>query len=78
MQTFVMDHVPGASITNRVFEIVAHAPGCQMRHVARLLPDLTLREVFNALRYLTTNGQLNLKVDRQEGVTITVSPRSFN
>ena len=78
MQRLVMDQVPGASITDRIFEIVAHAPGCQMRHVANLLPDLSLRQVFNALRYLSTNGQLNLKVDNQEGVTITVSPRSFN
>lgn len=78
MQTLVMNHVPGASITDRIFEIVAHAPGCQMRHVAHLLPDLSLREVFHALRYLSSNGQLNLKVDKQEGVTISVSPRSFN
>jgi hypothetical protein len=78
METIVMNHVPGASITDRIFEIIAHAPGCQMRHVAHLLPDLSLREVFNALCYLSSNGQLNLKVDGQEGVTITVSPRSFN
>ena len=78
MQTPVLNHVPCASITDRIFEIVAKAPGCQMRHVAHLLPDLSLREVFNALRYLSGNGQLNLKVDTHEGVTITVSPRSFN
>ena len=68
----------GQSITDRIFEIIANAPGCQMRHVAHLLPDLSLREVFNALRYLSSNGQLNLKVDGHEGVTITLSPRSFN
>jgi hypothetical protein len=53
METLVMNHVPGASITDRIFEIIAHAPGCQMRHVAHLLPDLSLREVFNALLYLS-------------------------
>jgi hypothetical protein len=68
----------GESITDRIFEIVAHAPGCQMRHVAHLLPDLSLREVFNALCYLSSNGQLNLKVDAHQGVTISVAPRSFN
>ena len=73
-----MNHVPGASITDRIFEIIAQAPGCQMRYVAHLLPDLSLRQVFNALRYLSSNGQVNLKVDGQEGVTITISPRSFN
>jgi hypothetical protein len=46
--------------------------------VAHLLPDLSLREVFNALRYLSSNGQLHLKVDGRQGVTISVAPRSFN
>ena len=78
MQTFEMSHVPAASITDRIFEIIAQAPGCQMKHVAHLLPELSLREVFNALRYLSSNGQLDLTVDRQKGVTITVSPRCFN
>jgi hypothetical protein len=78
MQTLMMDYVPGASITDRIVEIVANAPGCQMREVAHLLPDFSLREVFNALRYLSSNGQLNLKVDKQERMSITVSPRSFN
>jgi uncharacterized protein (DUF433 family) len=73
-----MQTLLGESITDRIFEIIAHAPGCQMRHVAHLLPDLSLRQVFNALRYLSNNGQLNLKVEGQEVVTITVSPRSFN
>ena len=78
MRTLMMDYVPGASITNRIFEIIGNAPGCQMKDVAHLLPDLSVREVFNALRYLSNNGQLNLKVDKQEGLSITVSPRSFN
>ena len=78
METLVMNHVLGASITDRIFEIIADAPGCQMGHVAQLLPHLSPREVFNALLYLSSNGQLNLKVDGQESVTITVSPRSFN
>jgi hypothetical protein len=78
METLVMNQIPGASITDRMFEIIAHAPGCQIRHVAHLLPDLSLREVFNALRYLSSNGQLHLKVDGHQGVTISVAPRSFN
>jgi hypothetical protein len=73
-----MQTLLGESITDRIFEIIAHAPGCQMSHVAHLLPDLSLRQVFNALRYLSSNGQVNLKMEGQEGVTITVSPRSFN
>jgi hypothetical protein len=78
MQTLMMDQVLGASITDRIFEIIAIAPGCQMRDVAHLLPDLSLRQVFNALPYLSSNGQLSLKVSKQEGVSITVSPQSFN
>jgi hypothetical protein len=79
MQTLMMDHVPGASITDRIFEIIAIAPtGCQMRDVAHLLPDVSLQQVFNALLYLSSNGQLSLKVSQQEGVSITVSPQSFN
>jgi hypothetical protein len=73
MQTLLAE-----SITDRIFEIIAHAPGCQMRHVAHLLPDLSLRQVFNALRYLSNNGQVNLKMEGQEEVILTVSPRSFN
>ena len=73
-----MQTLLGESITDRIFEIIAHAPGCQMRDVAHLLPDLSLRQVFNALRYLSSNGQVNLEVDGREGVTITISPRSFN
>jgi hypothetical protein len=73
-----MQTLLGESITDRIFEIIANAPGCHMRHVAHLLPELSLRQVFNALRYLNSNGQVNLKVEGQEGVTITVSPRSFN
>ena len=78
MQRLMMSDVLDASITDRIFEIIAHAPGCQLNHVAHLLPELSLREVFNALRYLSSNGQLDLKVDGQKGVTITVSTRSYN
>ena len=78
MHTLMMEHVPGASITDRIFEIIAIAPGCQMRDVAHFLPDLSLSQVFNALLYLSSNGQLSLKVSKQEGVSNTVSPQSFN
>ena len=73
-----MQTLLGESITDRIFEIIAHRPGCQMSQVAHLLPDLSLRQVFIALRYLSGNGQVTLKVEGHEVVTITVSPRSFN
>jgi hypothetical protein len=77
MQTLLMDEVVGASLTDRVFEIIAHAPGCQIKDVAHFLPDVSPREVFNVVRYLSDNGQLKLKC-KQEGVTLTLSPCSFN
>ena len=77
MQTLLMDAVVGASLTDRIFEIIGHAPGCQMRDVAHLLPEVSLREVFNAVRYLSDNGQLKLKC-KEEGVTLTLSPCSFS
>ena len=75
MRTLLMDAVSGATLADRVFEIVADAPGCQMRYVAHLLPDVSFREVFNAVRYLSSSGQLTLKC-KEEGVML--SPCSFN
>ena len=77
MQPLLMEEVVGASLTARVYEIIAHVPGCQMRHVAHRLPDVSLREVFNAVRYLSTNGQLELKC-KGDGVGLTLSPSAFN
>jgi hypothetical protein len=72
-----VNHLVGTTVSDRILEIVAHSPGCHTRYVARLLPDLSLREVFNTVRYLTGNGQLNLKINGQEGISITVSPWSL-
>jgi hypothetical protein len=77
MPTLLMDEVLGASLTDRVFEIIAQAPGCQMRDVAQLLPEVSLREVFNAVRYLSDSGQLKLTC-KEEGVSLVLSPCSFN
>ena len=77
MPTLLMDEVLGASVTDRVFEIIAQAPGCQMRDVAHLLPEVSLREVFNAVRYLSDSGQLKLTC-KEEGVSLVLSPCSFN
>ena len=77
MRTLLMDDIEGANLTDRVFEIIAQAPGCQMRDVAHLLPEVSLREVFNAVRYLSDTGLLKLKC-KEEGVTLALSPCSFN
>ena len=55
-----MQTLLGESITDRIFEIIAHAPGCQMRQVAyhpsspRFIPKTG---VFNALRYLRVTAK---------------------
>jgi hypothetical protein len=69
---------PPNTIINHILEIVALAPGCHFKYVAELLPDLTLKEVFHTLYYLNRMGQLDLKVDKLEGLTVTPSPRLFN
>ncbi len=69
---------PQDTVINQILEIVALAPGCHIQYVAQLLPDLTLREVFHTLYYLNRKGQLILKLDEQEGVTVTPSLRLFN
>lgn len=69
---------PQNTVINHILEIVALAPGCHIQYVAQLLPDLTLREVFHTLCYLNRKGQLDLKLDKQEGVTVTPSLRLFN
>jgi hypothetical protein len=69
---------PPNTIINHILEIVALAPGCHLKYVAQLLPDLTLREVFHTLWYLNRIGQLDLKMDKHEGLTVSPSPRLFN
>ena len=69
---------PQNTVINHILEIVALAPGCHIQYVAQLLPDLTLREVFHTLCYLNRKGRLDLKLDKQEGVTVSPSLRLFN
>ena len=69
---------PLDTITNRILEIVAGVPGCQITHVAQLLPDVTLREIFHALCYLKRSGQLDLAVGNQGALFVTLSPRLFH
>jgi hypothetical protein len=69
---------PPNTIINQILEIVALAPGCHLKYVAQLLPDLTLREVIHALWYLNRMGQLDLKMDKHEGLTLTPSRRLFH
>ena len=70
--------IPCSSIINRVLEIVAGAPGCQIKYVARLIPDVTLKEVIVALCYLKQRGQLEVVAGHQGAVVVTLSPRLFH
>jgi len=69
---------PWHIIINRVLEIVAAAPGCQITYVAGLIPDVTLEEIVVALSYLKRRGQLNVLVGNQGAVSVTLSPRLFH
>jgi hypothetical protein len=69
---------PENTVISHILDIIAHEPGCQIEHVADLLPDLTLREVVYALNYLSRKGQLDLIVDRQGIFAVTPTSRLFN
>ena len=65
-------------IINRVLEIVARAPGCQVAYVAGLIPDATLKEVIVTLCYLKQRGQLEVVVGKQGTVFVSLSRRLFH
>jgi hypothetical protein len=69
---------PQNTVMNEILEIVALAPGCHVTYVAQFLPDVTSREIYYTLRFLNQKGQLDLKMDREDGLTVTPSPRLFN
>lgn len=70
--------MPWDNITNRILEIVAGAPGCQIADVAKRLPDVTLREVLHSLSGLKQSGQLEVVEGPQGTVFVTLSPRLFH
>ena len=65
-------------LINEILEIVALAPGCHVKYVAQFLPDVALREIYETLCFLNRKGQLDLKMDREDGLTVPPSPRLFN
>ena len=65
-------------IINRVLEIVAGAPGCQITYVEKLIPDAPLKHVIVSLGYLKRSGQLEVVVDNQGAVHFTLSARVFH
>jgi hypothetical protein len=69
---------PWNTIINRVLEIVAGAPGCPIAYVAKLTPDVTLKQVVVTLCYLKRSGQLEVVVGNQGAVFVTLSPRLFH
>lgn len=73
-----VNKMPWDTIGNRILEIVAGAPGCQIADVAKRLPDVTLREVLHSLCHLKRRGQLEVVVGNQGAVFVTLSPRLFH
>ena len=52
-----------STVIQHLLNVIAHAPGIRIEDVAQLTPELTLREVFYTLCYLSRKGQLRLIVD---------------
>ena len=73
-----VNNLPWDNITNRILEIVAGAPGCQITYLAELIPDVTLEEIIVTLCYLKRSGQLDVVAGRQGAVTVTLSPTLFH
>ena len=73
-----INKTPWDTITHRVLEIVAKAPGCEIAHVTQLLPDVTLREILYCLSDLKKSGHLHFVVGNKGAVLFTLSPRLFH
>ena len=69
---------PDNIIMNHLLNVIAHAPAVRIEDVAKLTPQLTLREVIYTLCYLSRRGQLRLIVDGQGGFAVTTTSRLFN
>lgn len=62
---------PDNTIIDHILNVVALAPRARIEDVAKLTPELTLREVFYTLCYLSQKGRLRLIVDGQGGFAVT-------
>jgi len=69
---------PHSTLTNRMLDAIAQAPGCRIEELADLFPEITMKEIFYTLGYLSRNGDLRLIVDRQGSFAVTTSLRAFN
>ena len=73
-----VNNLPRDNITNRILEIVAGAPGCEIAAVVELLPDVSLGEVLYAVCYLKQGGQLEVAVGKHGALFVTISPQLFH
>jgi len=69
---------PDHTLIDCILDIIVHQPGCRIQDVADFLPDLTLNEIVDTLRYLSRKGQLELIADSQGRFAVTPTPRVFN
>ena len=69
---------PDHTLIDCILDIIVHQPGCRIQDVADFLPDLTLGEIVDTLRYLSRKGQLELIADSQGRFAVTPTPRVFN
>ena len=66
------------TVMHHMLNVIAHAPGIRIEEVAQLTPELTLKEVFYTLCYLSRKGQLRLIVNAQVGLAVTRTLRFFS
>jgi len=69
---------PQSSLTHRILDAIAQAPGCRIEDLAALFPEMTMKEIFYTLGSLSRHGHLRLIVDTQGSFAVTPSLRSFN
>ena len=67
-----------STVIQHLLNVITHTPGIRIEDVAKLTPELTLREVFYTLCYMSRKGQLRLIVDGQGGFAVTTALRFFN
>ena len=59
-----------STVTGRILEAVANAPGYRIEELVYLFPDLTWSQVFHEVNRLSRNGQLRLMLDGRGVFTV--------
>jgi len=58
------------TLTDRILEAVAKAPGCRIEELVYVFPDFTWNQVFYEVNRLSRNGQLRLILHGRGIITV--------